>query len=116
MPETAIDEHRDPRPGENQVRLEPPVSGQWREVHPIAQAGGVDEAAHGEFRHSVSAPIGSHARPNPSIGCPALGHGVHCDPASHATNQRPTAAGTAAFSKVETLFGASVPGAVSAGR
>jgi hypothetical protein len=53
MPEAAIDEHRDPSPGEDDVSP-PSETCEWRVVDAVAKAARVEESADRNFRTSIS--------------------------------------------------------------
>lgn len=63
MPETAVDEHRDLRPPEDDVGATP-QTGQGRDIDPVPQAPRVQRPAHPHLRACVASTVTAHDRPH----------------------------------------------------
>lgn len=63
VPETSVDEDRDPRPGEQDVRTTPPIERQ-RMVDQISQSAGVESPTDSELRSGVTPSVRLHRRPS----------------------------------------------------
>lgn len=71
VPEAAIDEHRYPRPGENDVGAPTSVDHRRSEIDTVSQAARVQETSHGQLRRRVPTPVAAHRRAGSGAGRPS---------------------------------------------
>jgi len=62
MPETAVDEHSDPRPPEDNIRAAP-NSGDRRVIDPVPKSTAMEELPESQFGRSVTLPCRFHPLP-----------------------------------------------------